>query len=80
MPYINMYSLYEQDLIRDNYLEIVHNSIFARTFELQYIGNWDLLLGNIPSFLEQIDVDVEWNVLFNIFKCFLRMSMIYFGE
>lgn len=77
MPFINVYKLYnEQDIQRD-YLKIIHNSMFARSGSLNYIGNWCLLLGNIPSFLLKYNIDVEWTKIFQIYKNFLDLSLIW---
>ena len=50
--------------------------MFARTPTIQSIGNWSLLLGNIPAFLEQSKVNVDWIKLYYIFRDFLEVSLI----
>ena len=80
MPYVDLYQHYDQSLVRNDYLKIIHGSIFAKTPKHRNIGAWDFLLGNIPSFLQQTRVDIDWERLFGIFKAFLRNSMIYAGD
>ena len=75
-PYIDLYLLYDQDSIRKDYLKIIHTAMFARTSSIQHIGNWSLHLGNIPLFLNQSEVDVDWNTLYDCFKQFLEISLI----
>ena len=75
-PYVDLYLLYDQDLIRADYLTIIHKSMFARTPTIQSIGNWSLLLGNIPAFLAQSKVNVDWHKLYDIFSDFIEVSLI----
>ena len=77
LPYIEIYSIYDINEIKYNYLKIIHNSIFARAFDREYIGDWHLLIGNIPGFLKKYNVDVDWNIIYESFKWFLKDSLIY---
>lgn len=80
LPYPEMYQLYEKDELQRDYLDIVHKSMYARVIDKEYVGNWDLLLGNIPKFLKVCSIEVEWIKLFEIFKQFLEVSLIYLPE
>lgn len=75
-PLIDFYLLFDQVLIKKDYLKIIHTAMFARTSSIQRIGNWFLLLGNIPLFLTQTKVDIEWERLYTVFKQFLSISSI----
>lgn len=79
MPFVAVYKLFDIKDIQKNYMEILHNSIFARTSEDRYIGNWNLLLGNMLEFLLEYDIDVDWNKLFLTFKSFLDISLIEYS-
>lgn len=77
MPYVDVYELYNRDDIQNDYLKIIHKSMFARIGSLNYVGDWSLLLGNIPSFLSKYEIDVDWDKIFDIFKGFLELSLIW---
>jgi hypothetical protein len=77
LPLVHIYSIYDLDEIRMYHLQIIHNAMFARVSEREYIGNWHLLLGNIPRFLEQYKIDIDWNKMYVTLGWFLRESLIY---
>ena len=77
LPFPRIYSMYSKVEIRQDYLNILHESIFARVSDREYVGNWYLLIGNIPEFLEVCGVELDWCKVFGIFKEFLKVSSIY---
>lgn len=77
LPFVDLYSLYNLDEIRMYNLKIIHNSMFARVSDREYIGDWHLLIGNIPRFYEQYEIDIDWHKMYEILKWFLRESLIY---
>lgn len=76
LPFVDFYAIYDKNDIQDNYLEILHNSLFARTSNKDFLGNWNLLLGNIPEFLLNYEIDIDWEKLYNIFTEFLNISLL----
>ena len=40
--------------IQNNYLNILHNLLYTRTADKDFLGNWNLLLGNIPELLSEL--------------------------
>lgn len=77
LPFVDIYSIYDMNEIKQNYLKIIHYAIFARVSDREYIGNWNLLLGNIPRFVEKYDIDINWDIMYGILKWFLKESLIY---
>lgn len=71
-----MYEIYEMQDIQDNYIKILHNSLFARSSNKEYLGNWNLLLGNVLEFLFDYEIDVDWNKLYTIFNEFLNITLL----
>ena len=80
LPLPEIYQMYNQDEMKRDYLDILHQSMFARVSDKEYVGSWSLLLGNIPNFLKVCDVEIEWKTIFDIFKQFLEVSLIYFPD
>lgn len=76
MPYVEIYKDYDKALIQEMHLQIIHTSMFAKIRSLRETGGWDLLLGNIPKFLSQEEIDVDWQKMLDSFMGFLRMSLI----
>lgn len=77
LPFPEIYQLYEQNEMKENFLLVLHKSMFARVIDKEYIGNWSMLLGNIPRFLMACGIAVNWNKLFEIFNQFMNVSLIY---
>ncbi|WP_195377405.1 AAA family ATPase [Anaerotruncus rubiinfantis] len=80
LPFVDVFSIYPKDDIQRDYNAIIHKSMFARVSDNDYIGNWCLLIGNIPTFLMRYEIDVDWIKLYNIFNTFLKLSLIYPAE
>lgn len=76
LPFVDIYSIYDVNEIKENYLKIIHQAIFARVLDIEYIGNWNLLLGNIPKFIAKYNIDINWDKMYIIFKWFLKESLI----
>lgn len=77
LPLVDIYSLYKVEEIRIHHIKIIHTAMFARVSDKEYIGNWHLLIGNIPRFLQQYEVHIDWNKMYGILKWFLKESLIY---
>ena len=77
LPFVDVFSLYPKEEIQQNYISIIHNSMFARVSDNEYIGNWNELLGNIPAFLSRYGINVNWEKIYDIFNAFLDVSLIY---
>ena len=41
-----------------------------------YLGNWNLLLGNILEFLLDYEIAVDWDKLYTIFNEFLNITLL----
>lgn len=77
LPFPQFYNICDLAELEEDYLNILHKSIFARVTDREYVGNWCLLIGNIPQFLEVCCIEMDWNRMFEIFKHFLKVSLIY---
>ena len=80
LPYVDLYEIYDKDEIKNEYLNILHNSIFAKKQDSNYTGVWYLLIGNILEFVKIYGDGIDFKKLFSIFKKFLDVSLIYSGE
>lgn len=78
MPLLALFEMHDASLFKENCLGILHDAIFARVVDRQYIGNWYNLIGYIPKFLRICDMDIDWNRMFEILKNFFDYSLIYY--
>lgn len=76
-PYVKIFMQYNHDKIRNDYLQIIHIAMFAKIVSIRRIGSWNLFLGNIPEFLDALEIDVDWEKLYKIFLQYLDISMIW---
>jgi hypothetical protein len=76
-PYPELFKIYDKTELRLNYLSILHTAMFARVLDKEYVGDWHRLIGNMLIFLRSCDVEIEWKRLYEIFKQFLKVSLIY---
>lgn len=76
LPFVYFYAIYDRKDIQNNYLEILHNSLYARASGKEFLGNWNLVLGNIPEFLFTYEIDVDWEMLYTVFIEFLNISLL----
>lgn len=77
LPFVEVFSLFKREDIQKDYLENIHRTIFARVSDGDYIGNWNLLIGNIPLFLHEYEINIDWEKIYSIFNDFLDLSLIY---
>ncbi len=72
--------MYNPDDIKKNYLEIIHNAMFAKVSKGNYIAYWFNLIGNIPLLLYKYQIDIQWGKMHNIFNDILDLSLVYRGD
>lgn len=80
LPFVDVFSLYDKEYIQRDCVEIVHRAMFARRTGREYLGMWSHLVGNIPALFLRCEADVDWEKLYSIFKDFLEISLIWYGE
>ncbi len=76
LPYIDIFSIYQNEDIQKDYKDVIHKAMFARVSDNEYIGNWYRLIGNIPAFLMRYDINVDWEKIYSVFQDFLDLSLI----
>lgn len=79
-PYPELFKTYDKNELKLNYLSILHTAMFARVLDREYIGDWHRLIGNILCFLKICDVEIKWEKLYEIFRKFLEVSLIYISQ
>lgn len=77
LTYPNLFKIYDDDIIKEDLLLIIHNSITTNVyFSDRFFANMYYCLGNIPYLIDYYNVEIDWNKLFNIFKRFIEESSI----
>ena len=80
LPYPEVFKIYNSNDVKNVILDILHNSLFAKSNNLDHIGNWSLLIGNIIVLLDYCNYDEDWEGVFFAFKEFLKTSLIAFPD
>ena len=80
LPFVDLYELFDIEEVREQYLSIIHQALFAKVNKGEHIGNWNDIVGNIPDFINKYEVHVDWKRLFYIFLRFMDCSFIYYPE
>lgn len=80
MPFLSLFEEQDASLLKENYLNLLHESIYAKVVEGRYIGDWYNLIGNIPKYLKICDIDLSWAKMLGILKEFFDCSLIYYPE
>ena len=68
--------MFEKEILRLDLLKIIYTTLKYGKTDIQYDGDYNHYLGNIPKFLYRIDYKVEWEKIYNIMKEFLTISLI----
>lgn len=77
LPYVDVFTMFNRKDIQKDYLNIIHEAMFARCPSKTYIGSWYLLIGNVIDFLKTYEIDVDYSKLYGIFVEFLEVSLIW---
>lgn len=78
LPFVEFFSLYNAEDLKENCLDIIHNAISTKVrFSNEFFSIWYLCLGNIPILLDTINYDLDWNKLFKVLEDFLEQSGIF---
>lgn len=78
MPFLSLFEMQDEFLLKENCLEILHDAIFAKVVDQRYIGNWHNLIGYIPAFFKICGIDIDWKRMFEILKTFFDYSLIHY--
>lgn len=76
LPYPEIFGYYKDINWNDEYMHILHRSLYSKTEYIDIKGLWFGLLSTILEFLNIIDVDVNWHKLYDIFKEFVYLSLL----
>ena len=80
LPFVDVFDLYNPSDIKKNYLEIIHNAMFAKVSKGNYIAYWFNLIGNIPLLIYKYQIDIQWSKMYKIFNDILDLSLVYRGD
>jgi len=75
-PYVELYEEYNKKQVKEIYLKIIHTALYSKHSGFEFTGNWYKCVGNIPKFLQYLEIDVEWDKIQKILFDFLEISMI----
>ncbi|MEQ6205378.1 hypothetical protein [Enterococcus mundtii] len=76
LPYTGFFDVYDKDLLRDDLLKIIHNSLIAKSIRLKMFGNYMHLPASVLELIRLSESEVNWDKLFNSFCKFMDISLI----
>ncbi|MBC1395159.1 hypothetical protein HB785_02995 [Listeria welshimeri] len=76
LPYIELFSLFPKKELTTDVFKIIHNAFYAKVPRINILANYQLIPGNIVELLDMIDLEIDWDRIYNSFCIYLDVSMI----
>lgn len=73
---IDIFKAYEKTHVKANALEILKNALIGRIKTIDVFASLFHLLGNLPKFVDEYNIDAEYDRLYNSFKKFMELSSL----
>ncbi|EGP9241150.1 hypothetical protein I0699_002836, partial [Listeria monocytogenes] len=71
-----LFSLFPKKELTTDVLKIIHNAFYAKVPRINILANYQLIPGNIVELLDMIDLEIDWDRIYNSFCIYLDVSMI----
>ena len=75
LPYANLFECYSKETLKENIIDITYNACFGYTIYDMYANRF-CMIGNYLLLLNMSEIDIDWELIFNIFKDFLEISLV----
>lgn len=73
---IDIFKAYEKTHVKENALEILKNALIGRIKTIDVFASLFHLPGNLPKFVDEYNIDAEYDRLYNSFKKFMELSSL----
>lgn len=73
---IGIFKAYEKKHVKENASQILKNALTGRIQTIDLFANTFYFPGNLPKFMNEYDIDVKYEILYDSFMKFLKMSML----
>lgn len=72
---LEIYKLFECNSVSDNIQKILYNALLGKVRNINSYCSLYYLPGNIPKLIDNYNVDIEFNLLFESFRCYVEISL-----
>ena len=72
----SIFKAYEKKHVKENASQILKNALTGRIQTIDLFANTFYFPGNLPKFMNEYDIDVKYEILYDSFMKFLKMSML----
>lgn len=73
---IDIFKAYEKDDVKENALPILRNALTCQLHTIDEFANLFHFPGNLPKFVNEFDIEVEYEKLYDSFMKFLEISLL----
>ncbi len=73
---IDIFKTYEKDDVKENALPILRNALTCQLHTIDEFANLFHFPGNLPKFVNEFDIEVEYEKLYDSFMKFLEISLL----
>ncbi|GAB3714963.1 hypothetical protein [Flavobacterium koreense] len=73
---LEIYKIYSKDEIKSNIQNILYYSILGKIKSINSFGSLFYLVGNIPKFIFEYEIETDIEKLHKSFNCFLELSLL----
>ncbi len=73
---LNVYKIYSKQEIKSNIQNILYYAILGKIKRINSFGSLFYLVGNIPKFVLEYEIDTDIEKLYESFNCFIELSLL----
>ena len=74
---LEIYKIFDEELVKNKVLNILQTAIIGKIKRINMFGNLYYFPGNVPRFINDYNITISNTKLYDSFKCFLELSMLY---
>jgi hypothetical protein len=73
---LGIFNAYDKKIVKENTLLILRNALTGKVGTVNMFANLFHFPGNIPKFMDEFNVKVDFNILYDSFMKFLKISLL----
>lgn len=77
---LGIYNAYDKKHVKENASLIIHNALIGKIQSINMLASLFHFPGNVPKFLDEYDIEVDFKELYRSFMIFLDVSLLTVGK
>ena len=73
---LDIYRIYNKEEVKENIKTIIYNAFISTTNKLNLFGNLSSVVGNLPKMVDNYEIEMDKEELYNSFMTFLEISLL----